>query len=447
MATTVVRTSRTNDAGTDDPTGTAEKRSRTNPRHDGTVVVHDVAVLGAGPAGWSAAAACGRLGLSVALIAPDPEMVWLQTYGLWVDQVDVGVRALLGVGADDDTAFTRRWDRVIAVGTKQHEVGRSYAQLSNGWVRDALQTTAELNSALTIRAASVREITHEASSSTFALTKGRPIKARLVLDATGANSHFVARERSTAPIAMQAAFGIIATCDRVPFPSGSAVLMDWRGEKRSDPSFLYALDLGDGRWLLEETSLARTPALDATELERRLHVRLKSLGMHIVSVDETEQVLFPMNVPLPLIGQRTVAIGAAAGTVHPATGYSVAASLRIASRLGTAIVNALEDEKLKAEQRSAAVWNVVWPPDRLKARRLEAYGLGRLLTMGQADTCAFFDTFFSLGPTMGTTYLSGEAGSAELANVMWNVFQKAPFRLRQRLATGNPLTLARSLLN
>ena len=243
---------------------------------------------------------------------------------------------------------------------------------------------------------------------------------------------------------MQAAYGVIAEVDRAPYVS--SVLMDWTGPDRRDASFLYALDLG-GRWLLEETSLARNPALTPADLQARLHTRLSGMGVNLTAVLSEEQVLFPMDVALPILGQRTLAIGAAGALVHPATGYSVAASLRLAPHLAACLRVAFENPSADAQSLADAGWRAVWPTDRRKARKLESYGLERLLTMNQSETRGFFHTFFSLGPSVMSTYLGGDASSAELAAVMWKVFQKAPLRLRSRLASGNPLTLARTLLS
>jgi lycopene cyclase-like protein len=411
--------------------------------HDGEV--HDIAIVGSGPAAWSAAAACTLRGLSVCLIAPAPELVWAQTYGVWTDQIDASVASMLG-DTSIEAMFVLRWAQVLAIGSSTRNLKREYAQLNNGVLREAFHATAEKSGLLRVVAAGAKMVEHHDASSTISLTKGRGISARIVVDASGASSGFVERESFNPQPVMQSAYGVIASFDDDPFPSGHAVLMDWRGPQRKDPSFLYALDRCDGTWLVEETSLARTPPLSPKELEQRLHKRLELLGARINQTFSVEHVLFPMNVPIPVLHQRTVAIGAAAGVVHPATGYSVSASLRNASRLAESFVRSMDSSSAAPSVIAKNAWNVVWSADRRKARGLESYGLERLLTMNQDETRAFFDAFFSLDSKLGAVYLSGEASSAELAAVMWKVFQKAPFRLRQRLATGNPLALARSLL-
>jgi lycopene beta-cyclase len=395
----------------------------------------DVAVLGGGPAGWSLAVACARCGLETVLLTPDPLQRWTQTYALWADRV---------AGLDPAVPFRSRWDRVRVFAEREHTVARPYGLIDNEALQARLVTAGDASGTLTVRAAQVSSLEHEALVSTVRVAKGRPTQARVVVDATGASSRFVERHPLVGTAAIQSAHGIVATVEDVPFADGTAVLMDWRGESREAPSFLYALDLG-GSWLLEETSLARHPQLGHDELAARLDVRLRELGVNVREVHTTERVTIPMNNALPVLTQRPVAFGAAAGLVHPATGYSVAASLRSASSLAQTLASALDSGVSPAEVASQA-WQVVWPRERLRARRLESYGLSRLLTMDQADTRAFFDAFFRCRDVEVRAYLDGDVSAERLAQVMWSVFRAAPLRLRQRLATGNPITLARALL-
>jgi lycopene beta-cyclase len=398
-----------------------------------------IAVLGSGPAALSLATALADRGLEVVLVAPNPDAPWTQTYGMWTDQWSVGLAKTMGLV----NPFRRTWERVVAVGGREREVGRAYGILDNERLRDQLALGAA--SRLTVRKATVAAIEHDTTSSTIRLEKGRAIRAQLVFDGTGSASTFTTREATSGAPVLQTAFGRVVTASNVPFGETTCVLMDWRGDLRRDASFLYALPYGGGRWLFEETSLGRKGGLSQTELEARLQTRLKTLGVVIKDEHETESVSFRMDVSLPVKGQRVVPIGAAAALVHPATGYSVAASFRTAVQLADVAAKGVADNADPATV-AAQCYDSLWPEDRRKARGLETYGLERLLTMDQVDTCAFFDTFFSLSPKQMAVYLGGDAGTKELSAVMWNVFRKAPRRLQQRLATGNPLALARSLL-
>lgn len=402
----------------------------------------DIAIVGAGPAAWAMAAALAPTGLSVTLVSPDPLARWTNTYGSWIDVVDGSVGPLLG-GAEPWAAV---YDTVKVVGDRQQNAGRAYGRLANDIVADALRSTAERGT-LTLVAGSVTNVEHDETGSIVRTSSRRRIDATIVLDGAGAATPFVARPERTAPAASQVAYGIVASFrDGATPPSEICTLMDWRGPDRRVPSFCYTLPLGDGRWLVEETVLAARPALSFIDLEHRLNDRLRADGFVVETVFATETVSFPMDLPLPDRDQRVVGLGAAASLVHPATGYSLAASFRTAPRLAGVLAAALGRNNSTPASVATEAWRSVWSDDRLKARRLESYGLERVLTMDQRDCRAFFDAFFRLPTATTAAYLDGEVGASELAAVMWKVFRAVPPRLQRRLASGNPLTLARNLL-
>ncbi len=400
----------------------------------------DVAVLGSGPAAWAAASAFATTGLRVTLIAPNPDQPWTNTYGSWVDQIDASVQPLVS----DHNVWAQVFETVQVIGDRHQRAGRAYGRFDNTALASALRSTAE-RGALNVRRATATGVTHDLTGSTIELSKGGSVRATLVLDATGAASPFITREERTEPAAFQVAYGIIADFARPPLAENTCTLMDWRGPARSVPSFAYTLPI-DGSWLVEETVLASRPAVSFDELERRLHDRLRADGLAPTTIHAVERVAFPMDVPLPHRTQRTVGLGAAASLVHPATGYSVAASLRSAPRIASVVASRLGSPNVDLDTLAHAAWKSHWSEDRVKARRLEAYGLERVITMNQQELRSFFDSFFRLTTDVAATYLSGEAGSAEMASVMWKVFRNAGPRMQRRLATGNPLTLARSLL-
>ena len=400
----------------------------------------DIVILGAGPAAWAVAAALAPSGLRVILLAPNPGRIWTNTYGTWVDQINEPVDRLFSHAP----VWAQVFDTVNVFGDRHQLAGRQYGRFDNGALAGALQATAETG-AFTVRRGNAKDVVHDAAGATVTVERGASIHTSLVLDASGAASPFIARETPTGPAAFQVAYGIVAEFDRPPLADTVCTLMDWRGPLRAVPSFAYTLPI-DGRWLVEETVLASRPAMAFEELERRLHDRLRADGLVIAKVHEVERVSFPMDLPLPQRTQRTIGLGAAASLVHPATGYSVAASLRSAPRVAEAIVEHLDTSNVDLDMVAQRIWKTLWSDDRVKARRLESYGLERVLTMDQRELRSFFDSFFQLGPAIAASYLGGEAGSAEMASVMWKVFRNAGPRMQRRLAAGNPLTLARSLL-
>jgi lycopene beta-cyclase len=131
-----------------------------------------------------------------------------------------------------------------------------------------------------------------------------------------------------------------------------------------------------------------------------------------------------------------VGFGAAAGYVHPATGYSVAASLRAAPRVAAAIADSLgraDDPRRLALD----AWNAVWPPEARRARALHAYGAGSVLRMSPNEIALFFDAFFSLPPHQWAEYLRVDTNAAAVSGVMHDVFSRLPWSVRRRLVLGS----------
>ncbi len=148
----------------------------------------------------------------------------------------------------------------------------------------------------------------------------------------------------------------------------------------------------------------------------------------MVAGEAVERVRFRMDVPMPVVPQPVLATGAAAALVHPATGYSVAASLRAAGLLADAIASG---------GGAGAAWRTLWPRHRIRARQLESFGLERVLTMDQATLRSFFQVFFSLPADDVAAYLSGNADPGRVAAVMWRTFVAAPLPLRVALSVGD----------
>jgi len=125
------------------------------------------------------------------------------------------------------------------------------------------------------------------------------------------------------------------------------VLMDYRcdhlsfEQRQQAPTFLYVMDLGQGRFFVEETSLAAAPALSFVSLQQRLEQRLAHRGIAIEAVEHVEHCLFPMNPALPDRRQPVVGFGGAASMVHPASGYMIGSLLRRGPPLAADLAAAL----------------------------------------------------------------------------------------------------------
>ncbi|SFR25447.1 lycopene beta-cyclase [Lentzea waywayandensis] len=219
----------------------------------------------------------------------------------------------------------------------------------------------------------------------------RPEAARYTFNATGA------RKGS----AEQTAVGTVIESD-----STETTLMDWRG---NGDTFLYTVPLGDNRLLVEETCLARRPGMPLQELRDRLHARL-------APGEEEERVRFPLDAP-----RAKGAFGAAAGFIHPATGYSVATALQLAPRVAQAI-KANEDPE-----------HVIWSRKARIVHAMRKHGLEALLRLDADGTRDFFELFFRLDPELQRAYLSGREDVRGTAKAMSVLFRAAPAHLRWKL--------------
>lgn len=381
----------------------------------------DVLVVGAGPAGRAAAAACARAGLDVHLLAPQPDAAWSQTYGAWLDEL---------AGADAERVAGHRWDSVAVrtVGPTFRQLGRTYALIDNERLRAAL--TDGVDVAQTAGRASGLDV--DDTGVVVTLVDGRRLAARAVVDATGHPAAFGRRARSG--LAHQVAYGVVARFDQPPLVPGTMCLMDFDATPFEDdgpPTFLYAMDLGDGRWFTEETSLAARPAVPLGLLERRLRRRLAARGCTPQDITHTERCVFAMNAPLPP-GGPAIAFGAAAAMVHPATGYHVAEALRRAPLLATAVRDAMAGG---AGPRAVARagHRAVWTATDHRRDALYRLGLDVLLALDTPATQAFFDGFFSLPPADWQGYVSRTASPLGVQRTMTRLMARVPPDVRRRV--------------
>jgi lycopene beta-cyclase len=379
----------------------------------------DVLIAGAGPAGWALAAACARSGLRTVLADLVPDAPWRATYALWADEVPELPIATIRAAPS----------RTLSIGTSEHELRRRYVVVCNdglrGWLAD---------SRVEVVTARVREAAYGRHGATVVLADGRRIATGVVVDATGAR-----RVLSGGPLrgsrAEQTAFGIVVGTGEaerlVPDAHDTALLMDWRlpatGAVR-DPSFLYSVPLGDGQVLIEETSLARRPGLGFDVLASRLRARFAAVGVS-TRARRLERVRIPLDVPLPR-ARLLAAFGVTAGLVHPATGYSLATSLRLAPVVATALAEGLERgpaEAVKAARRA------IWTPRAKAVHALRRRGLGAILSMPPAAVPEFFELFFTLPSEEQRVFTSGREDVRGTVRMMSEIFQQAPLHLRKQL--------------
>jgi lycopene beta-cyclase len=401
----------------------------------------DVAIVGGGPAGWALAWCVAQQGLRPLVVATDPTAAWPATYGVWVDDVPPWIVDRVPPGAD---LFTREWHRVRVVGHTERLLSRPYARLDNEVLQRVLQ-------AGEWTAATVRSVSHDRWGSRLH-TSGDDVYARLVIDASGASSTW--RAGSPRPSGAQVAYGLVVPVDAVPDPwrgEDTCTLMDWRswhgapprsGELPGEASFLYVLD-DEREALVEETSLVRRPPASFDELRTRLARRLgRDLTDEARAVERVHIPMAPGRVRHGR-GQRVVAFGAAAGYIHPATGYSLAASLRAAPRVADALSRWWHTPN--PEDLARHVATAVWPRPARRVRALHDVGLAALDRLDGNGVRTFFDAFFSLPTPLWSAYLRVDAQPRDVMRAMSAVFLRVPMRLRSTLMRAHPWGLVNAV--
>lgn len=391
----------------------------------------DLVVIGDGPAGLALAAHAAVLGLRVAVVGPGEE--WVATYGIWVDEISADPI----VGSHLDEVLRSLSDRILVWGHRRHELARRYGVLNNFALRTRLMACVEQAGGQHLTAR-VTEVMNRVDHSVVVTTEGE-MSTRWVCDAAGMQrwrEGAVARRRTASVRAWQTAYGV--EVDHIPdsaeIASDLPTLMDFRlptGAQSDDlavPTFCYVIPTARG-WLVEETVLAAKEPVDPALLRSRLVARLGPDGADLVrdaeQHDRVETVRIPMGGSLSRAGERPFAFGAAAGMIHPATGYSVSASLRSAPRVARSLARGLDP------------WDTMWSLKSRISRRVHQYGAQVLVGMSQRDLAEFFDVFFDLPATQWQAYLRTDSSPRELALAMAGVFRAASPQQRRLLMTAD----------
>jgi lycopene cyclase-like protein len=410
----------------------------------------DVLVLGAGPAALCIAAALCERGVAVQGLAPDdPAAPWANTYGIWGPEVDeLGLQQLLGHRWHDTRSY---FGDQLATGAMVH--GIDYGLFDKTALQQHWWGPCQ-NGGVRWHQGRAVAIEHESAGSVVITEAGEHLRARLVIDASGHHSRFVQRP-DEGPVAGQAAYGIVGRFSAPPVDPGQFVLMDYRCDHLSEaerrcapPTFLYAMDFGEGVFFLEETSLALAPAVPYDVLKDRLLRRLALRGISVEQVQHEEFCLFPMNLPLPDLQQRVVGFGGSASMVHPASGYMVGSLLRRAPALADAIAAGLRTPNAGAQQLAAQAWQALWPLELQRRHALYRFGLEKLMRFSDPQLRAHFTTFFSLPREKWFGFLTNTLSLHQLIAAMVRLFVVAPWSVKAglMLMQGRELQLALRML-
>ncbi|XP_002961511.2 lycopene beta cyclase, chloroplastic [Selaginella moellendorffii] len=425
-----------------------------NPSRKGPL---DLVVVGGGPAGLAVAARVSAAGLSVCCIDPCPLSIWPNNYGVWVDEFE----ALDLLDCLDHT-----WASAVVYiddGVKKF-LQRPYGRVNRKRLK-AKMTEQCIANGVQFLATKVKNVVHDREKSRVACEDGTCLESALVLDATGFSKCLVQYDQPFNP-GYQVAYGIVAEVDSHPFDLDKMVFMDWRdshlagnpemirGNKKL-PTFLYAMPFSSTKIFLEETSLVARPGVPLKEIQKRMEVRLRHLGIHVKSIEEDEVCVIPMGGVLPVIPQRVLGIGGTAGLVHPSTGYMVARTLAAAPVVADAIVRQLGSSRSSSsvthlpDDLSAEVWADLWPIERKRQREFFCFGMDILLKLDLYATRRFFSAFFDLEPRLWQGFLSSRLYLPELVAFGLSLFAHAPAKSRlEIMAKGTPalVTMVNNLI-
>jgi len=429
----------------------------------------DVAVVGCGPAGVALAAELGRRGAKVTLVGPDAPFV--NNYGVWLDEFqEIGMEDCLDQVWESALCYTRE--------DKEIEVNRPYARVCRRKLREKLlQRCRETN--VTFLPTMVQRVEDGTHESRVVCADGKQIRAKVVAVAAGASGADLIQYEDEAEhalaVASQTAYGIECEVDSYPWPKDKMLFMDfrrhhsglWKGaalrrrdeagfmaEKRQEqglklgggdgdthlwgtedevPSFLYAMPMADGKVFLEETCLVARPGLPFDVLKRRLEGRLRALDIKVTRVHDEEWSYIPMGGPLPCTAQQRIAFGAAAGLVHPATGYSIARSLKEAPAVADALISGLGQADATAHAVTQCGWGVLWSEERKRQASFHIFGMELLAKLSLKEINEFFETFFILPEKLWRGFLSSKLSSLELLGFALVFFVYAPNTMRFKL--------------
>ena len=392
----------------------------------------DILILGSGPAALCLASELAKQNLIIKGISTkSPNEKWENTYGIWASELEeLGLESLL----------SHRWSKTVSFfgnGKSKHgniptEHLYDYGLINKEAFQNDLLKKCRgiewLNETAT-------DISENNKISEVICLSGLKLNARLVIDASGHKSNFVKRPIQD-DVAQQAAYGIVGKFSSPPVKKDQFVLMDFRPdhlnneEKLLSPSFLYAMDLGDETFFVEETSLASYPALSRDHLKKRLISRLENKGIKINEILHEENCLFPMNLPLPFKNQFVLGFGGAASMVHPASGYMIGSLLRRAPFLAEKLAIYLEEPNRSSLELATRGWDILWPYELTQRHKLYQYGLKRLMSFDESRLRSFFSNFFRLSTTEWIGFLTNTLPLPKLIYVMSKMFINSPLKVK-----------------
>ncbi len=396
----------------------------------------DVLVIGCGPSALVIANELIERQLRVGILAPqDSDSPWVNTYGIWGFEVEeAGINDSLSHSWQDTRSYFGAINDSHAI---KH--GLEYSLIDNQKLRDKLLKNSA-NGHISWHKGLALKVKHAKNYSTVYTDTGQELTTRLVIDASGHRAVFIKRPEEGA-VAGQSAYGIVGTFNSPPVADNQFVMMDYRSDHLSEkercnepPSFLYAWDLGEGKFFVEETCLAHAPPVACEVLKDRLLRRLAYRSIAVKQIDQEEFCrALPMNLPLPDLQQQVLGFGVAASMVHPSTGYMVGDLLRRAPGFADAIAAGLRDPDLQAAEVARLSWQALWPMELRRKRALYLFGIEKILRFSEDQLRQFFETFFNLPREDWYGFLANSMSLPRLVSVMIKIFLTSPWNVKRVL--------------
>lgn len=411
-----------------------------------------VVIAGAGPSAFLLASALVDHDVPVVVVAPTPDALWPENHASWHDELKA---------TELGEALHPVWNNVVMIDAEgeAQSLRASYGLVDKR--RTQARLVAKVRDHATLIAAKVTSILPTHDGTEVQLGNAPPLSASLVVDATGAAGLSVASEnanaeRSDGPTLFQTALGgtfVVGAPRNAADGVGEAmVLMDWRPAPGADtddlePSFLYVMPQSGGEVFFEETILIG-PRRDPEALRARLLARLQTRFDDVqwctneAGDPRIEHCVIPMNAPLQRPTTHAV-FGAAAGAIHPATGYSVGWSARHAPKVAAAIRDGLQ-QRLAPDALANKVDQVLWTADALRKRHLLLAGAEVLKDLTPQDVSHFFAAFFAQDPSKWMAFMTRDQEAAAVLGAMWGTFAHAPLGLKLKMMRLGAWPLLRS---
>jgi|GEM_PF-15092 len=267
----------------------------------------------------------------VVLIESAPRLGGNHTWSFHDSDLDPQARALI------QPMIVRTWPRyTVCFPGLQREVSQPYSSVSSERLHEVLSSEAESNPNLTLQLG--KRVTRIAPGN-VETAEGDTWQAPVVVDARGPE-----HTADSQVLGYQKFVGIEYQVE----PASNLVdplLMDATVEQTDGYRFFYLLPLAPDRLLIEDTYYSDTPDLDPAQLREGIADYARARGIVAARALREEIGVLPLPGRVsnpPPVDRRHLVGGYGGGWFHPTTGYSFPPALRLAQRIATSELDALE---------------------------------------------------------------------------------------------------------